>query len=61
MPPVNLNSPLQYDDVLPEEVDVVIIGAGVIGVCAARYLQQAGVRVFLCEKGRVACEQSSRN
>lgn len=61
MPPVNLNSPLQFDDALPESADVVVIGAGVAGVCAARYLAQAGVSVFLCEKGRVAGEQSSRN
>jgi len=61
MPPVNLNSPLRFDDDLPDAVDVVVIGAGVAGVCTARYLKQAGVSVFLCEKGRVAGEQSSRN
>ncbi|SVD99570.1 uncharacterized protein METZ01_LOCUS452424, partial [marine metagenome] len=48
MPPVNLNSPLRFDDDLPYAVDVVVIGAGVAGVCAARYLKQAGVSVFLC-------------
>ena len=61
MPPVNLNSPIQFDDELAEAVDVLIIGGGVAGVCAARYLNKAGVSVFLCEKGRVAGEQSSRN
>ena len=61
MPPVNLNSPVRFDDDLPDAVDVVIIGGGVAGVCAAKYLKQAGVSVFLCEKGRVAGEQSSRN
>ena len=61
MPPVNLNSPIQFDDDLAEAVDVLIVGAGVAGVCAARYLDKEGISVFLCEKGRVAGEQSSRN
>ncbi|WP_427993893.1 NAD(P)/FAD-dependent oxidoreductase [Achromobacter sp.] len=46
---------------LPAAVDVAIIGAGIIGVSTALALARAGVRVAVLEKGKVACEQSSRN
>ncbi|WP_353641812.1 FAD-binding oxidoreductase [Mesorhizobium sp. WSM2239] len=46
---------------LPREVDVVVIGGGVVGVFTAYYLARRGVSVALLEKGRVAAEQSSRN
>ncbi len=52
---------MQFDDPLRDEVDVVVIGGGIIGVCVALYLARAGQSVMLCEKGRVAAEQSSRN
>ena len=55
------NSPLNFQDSLPETADVVIIGAGVLGVCTAWNLVQRGYSVVVCEKGRVAGEQSSRN
>ncbi len=54
-------SPIQFHDPLPDQVDVVIIGAGVIGISTAWFLNKSGVSVFVCEKGRVAGEQSSRN
>ena len=54
-------SPVQFDDPLLSEADVVVIGGGVIGVCTAYYLAQLGQKVMLCEKGVVAGEQSSRN
>ena len=54
-------SPVTFADPLPEAADVVIIGAGVIGVSAAWHLARRGVSVLVCEKGRVAGEQSSRN
>ena len=38
-----------------------MIGAGVIGTATAYFLARRGARVALCEKGRVAGEQSSRN
>jgi glycine/D-amino acid oxidase-like deaminating enzyme len=47
-----------FQDLRPE---VVVIGGGVVGVASAWYLAKAGVPVVLCEKGRIAGEQSSRN
>ena len=55
------NSPISYQDPLPDAVDVVVIGAGVIGISTAWFLVQRGLSVLVCEKGRVAGEQSSRN
>ena len=45
----------------PAEVDVVVIGGGIVGVCSAYYLARRGVRVALVEKGFIGAEQSSRN
>jgi glycine/D-amino acid oxidase-like deaminating enzyme len=49
------------DEVLPAATGVVVIGGGIIGACAAMTLASRGIAVVLCEKGYVACEQSSRN
>jgi len=49
------------DDVLPRSTDVVVIGAGIIGVTAALTLAERGIAVVLIEKGVIAGEQSSRN
>jgi glycine/D-amino acid oxidase-like deaminating enzyme len=46
---------------LPEKVDVVVIGGGIVGVSTALSLIERGVSVALCEKGLIAGEQSSRN
>ncbi|WP_306030590.1 FAD-binding oxidoreductase [Stappia sp. MMSF_3263] len=46
---------------LPEKTQVVVIGGGIVGVCTALYLAEKGIPVVLCEKGRIAGEQSSRN
>ena len=54
-------SPISFQDELPDAVDAVIIGGGVIGVSTAWFLVKRGLRVLVCEKGRVAGEQSSRN
>lgn len=49
------------DEVLPVATSVVIIGGGIIGASAALTLAARGIAVVLCEKGYIACEQSSRN
>ena len=53
--------PADTDTILPRHADVVIIGGGIIGVSAALHLARQGVSVLLCEKGKLAGEQSSRN
>ncbi|MEE9248671.1 MAG: FAD-binding oxidoreductase, partial [Dehalococcoidia bacterium] len=42
------------------QVDVVVIGAGIVGCSTAYYLSKRGAKVALIEKGEVAGEQSSR-
>ena len=61
MPIITESSPVAFSEPLPEAVDVVVIGAGVIGTSTAYFLAKHGAKVLLCEKGRVAGEQSSRN
>ncbi len=46
---------------LPERADVVVVGAGIVGISAALELVERGLTVAVCEKGIVAGEQSSRN
>lgn len=46
---------------LPEKVDVVVIGGGIVGVCTALTLAERGISVALCEKGLIGGEQSGRN
>ena len=58
---ITIETPIAFGDRLPEQVDADIIGGGVIGVFSALYLARMGKRVLVCEKGRVAGEQSSRN
>jgi glycine/D-amino acid oxidase-like deaminating enzyme len=53
--------PLTQPSDLPRKVDVVVIGGGIIGASTALALAERGVSVALCEKGRIAAEQSSRN
>ncbi len=61
MPMITEQSPVAFSDPLPEQADVVVIGAGIAGTASAYFLAKKGVKVLLCEKGRVAGEQSSRN
>jgi glycine/D-amino acid oxidase-like deaminating enzyme len=49
------------DKALPIETDVVVIGGGIIGVSTALYLAKEGLRVCVCEKGKIGAEQSGRN
>jgi len=52
---------IETDAVVPAQADVVVIGGGIVGTCAAYYLAKRGVSVVLLEKGRIGAEQSSRN
>jgi len=52
---------IETDAAPPPHADVVLIGAGIIGVSAALHLARLGHAVVLCEKGEIAGEQSSRN
>ncbi len=54
-------TPVRYPGPPPAQTDVVVLGGGIIGVMTAWFLAEKGLRVVLCEKGRVAGEQSSRN
>lgn len=45
----------------PDQVDVVVIGGGIVGTCTAYELARDGVSVALLEKGLIGAEQSSRN
>lgn len=57
-PPVD---PVKPSETLPEKVDVVVIGAGIVGVSTAWRLVKRGLSVALIDKGVVGGEQSSRN
>lgn len=54
-------SPFDGDENLPAKVDVVVIGAGIIGISTALTLAERGVSVLVCEKGLLGAEQSARN
>ena len=59
--PITLASPPEHHGPLPDAVDVAVIGGGIVGLMAAWALAREGQRVLLCEKGRMAGEQSGRN
>lgn len=59
--PIHEATPIRFQGALPDRVDVVVIGGGIIGVMTAWHLADRGQKVLLLEKGRIAGEQSSRN
>ncbi|OYU18540.1 MAG: FAD-dependent oxidoreductase [Rhodobacteraceae bacterium PARR1] len=59
--PISASTPIRHPGPPPAACDVVILGGGVAGVMTAYFLAERGVKVVLCEKGRIAGEQSSRN
>ena len=59
--PISLASPPAFTGPLPEAVDVAVIGGGIARVMTAHFLAERGQSVLLCEKGRIAGEQSGRN
>lgn len=59
--PVPFLDAINPDTNLPDTADVVILGGGMAGVATALYLAEAGVKVVVCEKGKISAEQSSRN
>ena len=59
--PFSLPQVPEYSGPLPDAVDVVVIGGGIAGIMSAWFMAERGLKVLLCEKGRIAAEQSSRN
>jgi glycine/D-amino acid oxidase-like deaminating enzyme len=59
--PITIEQAPRYSGALPDAVDLVVIGGGIIGICTALYAARGGLRVVVLEKGLVAAEQSSRN
>lgn len=53
--------PVEHQAALPKAADVVVIGGGIAGISTAWELAGKGLSVVVCEKGRVAAEQSGRN
>ena len=58
---ITIASPVTFRDELPDKTDVLIVGGGIAGIMTAWFLQKAGKQVLICEKGRIAGEQSCRN
>ncbi len=59
--PITAEQAPRYRGALPEAVDLVVIGGGIIGICTALFAARGGAKVVVLEKGLVAAEQSSRN
>ncbi len=58
---INIDTPLRFQDELPDATDLIVIGGGIVGIFSALYANRLGLKVLVLEKGRIACEQSSRN
>ena len=46
---------------IPKEAEIVVLGGGVMGSCAAYFLSRAGKQVVLIEKGHIGGEASAAN
>jgi glycine/D-amino acid oxidase-like deaminating enzyme len=53
--------PFEGDPAMPKRTGVVVVGGGIIGASTAYALARQGIPVVLCEKGRIAGEQSGRS
>jgi glycine/D-amino acid oxidase-like deaminating enzyme len=51
----------QSSSKLPEQADVVIIGAGLTGASTAYHLRRSDLKVVVLDRGAPACEASGRN
>lgn len=52
---------VRADAPLPEQAEVVVVGAGVAGLCTALYLRRMGCEVLLLERGEPWGESSGAN
>ncbi len=60
--PRELRDSLQQSEELPEEAEVVIVGAGMVGLMTAYYLTEAGVGdIWVIDRGTVLGEASGSN
>ena len=60
--PRELRDSLQQSEELPEEAEVVIVGAGIVGLMTAYYLTEAGVGdIWVLDRGTVLGEASGSN
>ncbi|MGW0038392.1 NAD(P)/FAD-dependent oxidoreductase [Gordonia sp. NPDC003376] len=48
-------------DQIPQQADVVVIGAGIAGITTALHLNELGLQTVVFEKGQVGAEASGRN
>ncbi|MDH4046514.1 MAG: FAD-binding oxidoreductase [Gammaproteobacteria bacterium] len=55
------SKPVTAPESTPEQAQVVIIGAGIVGISTAWFLAKQGIKAVVCEKGHIAGEQSGRN
>ena len=46
---------------MPKAKNIVIIGAGVVGLCCGYYLMKGGAKVAILERNYAGCGQYTRN